>query len=637
MKKIDRTKLSYFVLGVVLVGLFLFFSYSRVFDEFEYSTLDFRYRSRPPQKAPENIAIIEISDDSIAKIGEWPFPRNYHALLIKALNSAGARTIIFDVFFSEKTKDDKEFAKTISESGNVFIPYVFDLDREKLDKTHAYATGYAASSIKEIQQASAGAGFVNVIPDRDGKVRRVPLFIEYEGEYYPQITFLAALNEMGYRFEDVKIFPGERVVIGEDMIIPLDYDSSLLVNFVDRWGGTFRHYSYVDVIQSYLADITGQEPIIDLEELKDSVCFIGMTATASPDAHPSPMESMYPGVGVHTSVYSSIMKNNFLMRLGRWWNLLILVLMWVATAYLTSKSRKRFAIFSILLIMVGYVVTTGVIFTVFGIWVDAFYPLASIGAVYVIFTFRKYLVETQKRELIEKELNIAKDIQRSFLPKEIPEVGGIKVDAKMITARQVGGDLYDVIKLDDERMGLMLGDVSGKGVPAALYMAEVVSVFRTYVHEGSASEVVRKVNDRLIRESNTNLFVTLTYMILDTKTHTATFSIGGHLPTVLIEPDGNIELLDVSEGMPLGMIESDFVEGERKYKPGSIFVLYTDGVTEAMDVRENMFGQERLVELCRTLAGKSPQEVVDAVHEAVEQFAGKAKQHDDITVMAIKI
>ena len=636
MKKIDRTKLTYLVLGAVLVGLFLFFSYSRVFDEFEYSTLDSRYKIRPPQKIEESIAIIEIGDDSIAKIGKWPFPRNYHALLVKALNSAGAHTIIFDVFFSEKTDQDEEFARTISEAGNVFIPYVFELDREKLDKTHAYATGYAASSIKELQDAAVGTGFVNVIPDRDGKVRRVPLFIEYEGEYYPQVTFLAALDNMGYGFEDVKIFPGRKVVVAEDMVIPLDYDSSLLVNFADRWGGTFRHYSYVDIIQSYLADITGQEPIVDLEELKDSVCFIGMTATASPDAHPSPMESMYPGVGVHTSVYSSIIRSSFLQRLGRWWNLLILILMWIATAYLTSRSRKRFAIFSIFLIMIGYVGITIAVFTVFGVWIDVFYPLASIGAVYVIFTFRKYLIETQKREIIEKELNIAKDIQRSFLPKEIPEVGDIKVSTKMLTARQVGGDLYDVIKLDDEKMGLMLGDVSGKGVPAALYMAEVVSVFRTYVHEGSASEVVKKVNDRLIRESNTNLFVTLTYMILDPKTNTADFAIGGHLPTILIEPDGNVDLLDVSEGMPLGMIESDFAEGKTQYKPGSIFVLYTDGVTEAMDVRENMFTQERLVELCKALKGKTPEEVVDSVQEEVAKFAGKAKQHDDITVMAIK-
>lgn len=108
------------------------------------------------------------------------------------------------------------------------------------------------------------------------------------------------------------------------------------------------------------------------------------------------------------------------------------------------------------------------------------------------------------------------------------------------------------------------------------------------------------------------------------------------MPTVLIEPDGEVLLLDLEEGMPLGMIECEFSIGERKYKPGSIFVLYTDGVTEAMNLQNDMFGQERLVDLAKKLKGKSPEEVVKAIHDAVTVFAGKAKQHDDITVMAIK-
>ena len=636
MKKIDATTLINYALAIFLGGLFLFFSYARVFDEYEHSTLDFRYRVRPARNVDENIVIVEIGDDSIEKLGKWPLPRNYHGLLVKALKYAGVKTVVFDVFFSEKKEEDEAFADAVEKAGNVYIAYVLELDRTASDKTMPHATEYAASLVDPLKEAARDTGFVNIIPDMDGKVRRVPPFIEMDGEYYPHLTFLAVLNDMGYEFDEVEIIPGKEIILSEEIRIPLEEDSSILVDYPASWGKAFRHYSYVDIIQSYLADVMGKETSMDLKELEGSVALIGVTATASPDAHPSPMEPMYPGIGVHASLYNSMLQNVFLRRLNRWWNLLILLVMWVLTAYVTTKARKRFAILSILLIIFGYTSLAVTLFVVFGIWMDIFYPLVTVGGIYMLFTFKKYVIESQRREIIEKELNIASDIQQSFLPKDIPEVGGIEIDSEMLTAHQVGGDLYDIVELDDSRLGVMLGDVSGKGVPAALYMAKVVSVFRTFIKDGTAAEVVKKVNDRLVAESGTNLFVTLTYMIFDTKTNTTDFAIGGHLPTILITPSGEVELLDVAEGMPLGLIDSDFSPGEKKYEKGSIFILYTDGVTEAMNENEEMFTDERLVNLCRSFKGLTPQEIVRRIQKAVLDFAGRAKQHDDITVMAIK-
>ncbi len=635
-KEFDRTKVFYFLLIASLVGLFLYFSYSRAFDEFENSAIDFRLKLRPHQDVSDDIVIIEIGDDSIEKLGKWPFPRNYHALLTNALKHSGVKTIVFDIFFSEGKKEDEEFARAIREAGNVYMPHVFELDRENPDRSRLCATGFAARLIEVYKKPAKGVGFINVVPEIDGKIRRVPPFVEYEGVYHPHITVLAVLNNLGYSFSDVKIIPQKSFIVSEDLVIPLDENSSILVNYPDVWGKAFRHYSYIDILQSYLADVTGQEPIVDLSELKDTVCFIGLTATASPDAHPSPMEPLYPGVGVHTSLYNSVLNKSLLVRLNRWWNLLILIMLWVLTAFVTSRSRKRFVIPFIVLLMVSFVSAAVLLFCFAGIWIDVFYPVVTVAAVYVVFAFKKYVGEIQKREILEKELDIAKNIQQSFLPREIPEVGGIKIGVEMLTARQVGGDLYDIVQLDEDRLGVMLGDVSGKGVPAALYMARVVSVFKTYVRKGAVAEVVKKVNERLVDEGGSNLFVTLTYMEFKTKTNTVDMAIGGHLPTIVIGPDGNVELLNVEEGMPLGLISSDFSQITYKYKPGSIFVLYTDGVTEAMNLKKDMFEEERLVELSKTLKGCSPEEVVKTIHKAVDDFAGKAKQFDDITVMAIK-
>ncbi|MBD3426612.1 MAG: CHASE2 domain-containing protein [Candidatus Omnitrophica bacterium] len=636
LKKVDTARLASYLFAAALVGLLLFFSYSRVFDEFEYSVLDFWYRARPPIAVDRDIVIIEVGDDSIEKIGKWPFPRKYHALLTRALKSAGAETIVFDIFFSEHKEGDEAFAEAIKEAGNVYVPYVFELAPSARGRTHVKATKFAAPLVEVIARVVKGSGFVNVEPDIDGKVRRVPLFIEYEGEYYPHLTFNVALDKLGYAFGDIDIEPGERITAGEDLVIPLYEDSSVLVNYPARWGRAFRHYSYVDILQSYLADVTGQKPAVNLKELAGTVCFIGLTATASPDAHPSPMEPIYPGIGVHTSLYNSIMKGLFLRRLGRGWNLLILVLMWIITGYVTLKSPRKIAILSIILIMAAYLLAAMICFWPFGVWVDVFYPLVTIAAIYVMVTLKKYFTEIQKRELIEKELDIAKGIQRSFLPREIPEAGGLDICARMLTARQVGGDLYDVVELPGGRIGVMLGDVSGKGVPAALYMARVVSVFKAFAKKGEPGEVVSQVNDNLVLEADSGLFVTMTYNVFDTSAGKISFAIGGHNPTILIDPDGRIELLDVEAGIPLGMMQSVFTQNSRQYAPGSIFVFYTDGVTEAMGPDDEMFGMERLTELASLLKGATAEEVVDAILAAVTDFEGPDRQHDDITVVAVR-
>ncbi|MFH1395058.1 MAG: SpoIIE family protein phosphatase [Candidatus Omnitrophota bacterium] len=477
---------------------------------------------------------------------------------------------------------------------------------------------------------------MNLVQDSDGKIRNILPYIKYEGKNYPQLAVLAAINDLGYRFDQIEIVSGKRMIVADDFVIPLNEDSSMIINYPSKWEKSFKRYSYVQILQSYLAEVTGQKPEVNLDDFKGKKCFIGLTASTVPDTNPSPMQTLYPGVGINASVYNSIAGHNFLKRLNRWWNLAVLILLWGCTAYITGRVRKRFGVLSIFFIIAGYIVIAMALFYPFGIWVDVFFPLISVVVIYVIFTFKKYVTEIQKRELIEKELNIAKDIQRSFLPKEIPVITGMDIDVEMATARQVGGDLYDIVPLKDNKVGIMIGDVSGKGVPAALYMARVVSVFKTFIRDISAGEILKNVNERLISEnSGNNLFVTLTYMIFDVVAGSVTYAVGGHLPAILVEPDGNVELLNTKEGMPLGLMKGNFSENTKKYKKGSMFLLYTDGITEAMNTREEMFGQERILDLVKNLKNCNSRQVVAALHKAVADFTGKAAQHDDITVIVV--
>ena len=634
--KLDNKKILTWLSSGVLVCVILALSYFRTFDEFEFGMIDLRYKLRPEQSVDENIVIIHIGDNTIGRLGEWPIPRSYHGLLVKALRSAGVKEIVFDVFFSEETKDDKGFADSVQAAGNVFLPYVFEMDLRKTHNRFIQAKQFIAPLIDVLKSAAYKTGFVNVQPDVDGKVRKVLAFIEYQGSFYPQLALAAALDHFGVDLGKVEIIPGRKIIVKEGVEIPLDTDSGIIVNFPAGWGKAYRHYSYVEIIQSFIANMRGEEPELDLDELKDAVCFVGFTAAASPDAHPSPLQPLYPGVGVHASVYNSIMKNTFLRRVSPLGNLVILIFMLVGTAFVSTVSRKSSSLISIGLIICGYSVIAIALFCFVGIWIDMFYPLVTIVGIYIIYTFKKYLSETKKRELLEKELDIAKDIQQSFLPKDIPDMPGLDIYAEMLTARQVGGDLYDVVQFDEDRIGIMLGDVSGKGVPAALFMARVVSVFKTYVREGQPEEVLKLANDVLSSEATTGLFVTIVYMIFNTKEKTVCFASGGHNPSLFVDPEDKFKWMDVEEGMPLGLIEGNYSGAKMEYKPGSVFVLYTDGVTEAMNVNSEMFEEERLLELTKKMKNKSAKEIVECIHKEVEIFAGKAPQHDDITVLVVK-
>lgn len=632
----NREKIRNSILAFICVSIFLSISYFRVFDEFEYSTLDFRFKIRPEQPVDENIVIIHIGDDTIDKLGEWPIPRRYHALLVRALHSAGAKEIIFDVFFSEPAKGDDVFANALKETDSTYLPYIFEINPENQGEKYLRATRVIAPIVASLKEACKNTGFINIQPDIDGKVRRIFGFIEYNGKFYPHMAMLAVLNNMGVSFKDVEISPGKKIVVNKNRTIPLGEDSTIFVNYPAKWGHAFKHYSYVDVIQAHAAGILGTKPVIDLNELKDKICFIGFTAAASPDAHPSPFEPLYPGVGVHASVYNSILRGDFLHRLNRWWNLLILIVVWLITAFITAKSYKGFAIVSIGLIIAAYTLVSVALFCFSGVWIDAFYPVVTIVVLYVAVTFRKYLIETRQREVIERELDIAKDIQRSFLPADIPHVGNLDVFANMLTAWQVGGDLYDVVRLDEDRLAVMLGDVSGKGVPAALFMAKVVSVFKTSIKHGRAEDIIRDINERILIESSSNLFVTLTCMIFDTKANRVNYASGGHNPTLYVDPDGNTEWLEVDEGMPLGILEGNYSGKTIDYRPGGVFVLYTDGVTEAMNIKEEMFEEERLLELVKNTRKNSAKEIAEEIQKKVAEFAGGAKQHDDITILVVR-
>jgi sigma-B regulation protein RsbU (phosphoserine phosphatase) len=242
---------------------------------------------------------------------------------------------------------------------------------------------------------------------------------------------------------------------------------------------------------------------------------------------------------------------------------------------------------------------------------------------------------------IQHELKVATRIQQSILPRTFPPFPHRKefnIYAEMLAAKDVGGDFYDFFLIDENRLGFVVGDVSGKGVPAAILMAVSRTLLRaTALTAESAGECLNYVNQVLVRQSDPAMFVTIFYGILHTDTGELEYSVGGHNPPFLFSEKRGVEMMKSKGGMIVGMIEQARYTTERvQLEPGDGIYLYTDGVSEAEDIAENQLGEERMGEMLQELKSQPVEEIIRATFRLIDAFAKGAPQHDDITAMALR-
>ncbi|NQT46298.1 MAG: SpoIIE family protein phosphatase [Candidatus Omnitrophica bacterium] len=624
-------------LATLLVAIVLLASYLRLLDRFELITLDFRYNFRPAQTTNPDIVLIEIAEDSLKALGRFPFPRDYHATLIDILRAVGVRMIVFDIMFSEPSDRDKEFIEALRKTKNVYIPFAFRLSEEKSGGVPE-AISLDAPLFKGLETALTSSGFINRWTDQDGKVRRVLPFMRYKGDFYPHLTLKAACDYLDIPLKQISVTKSQKVTIDDRLILPIDEDGTMLLNFAGRWTDTFSHYSYVDIIAAYHDMTSGKEPRIDLDGLRGKVCFIGLTAAGTHDLSPVPLEAVYPMVGVNVNLFNMITEGIHLRRMGRTGNMLMLIALSLLLFFLIKRPRPFIGLLITVIFIVSLIAASMILFGFFGLWIDLAYPTVLLGILFLAVTLTKFFREARKRQQIEKELAVAKSIQESFLPSDIPQLDRFEIAVNMDTAKHVGGDLYDIIIIAGGKLGVMIGDVSGKGVPAALYMAKAETLFRAFSKsETSPSAVVTKMNDELSADSRSGLFVSLIYSVFDVSADKCAFSNAGHLPIMRLR-SGKAQLIPSDGGMVAGVMEgADFVDENVALIKGDVLAMYTDGVTEAMNIKREEFGENRLAALLEKAGGQSADDILKVIMEGIRQFQGKAPQHDDITLIVVKI
>ena len=248
---------------------------------------------------------------------------------------------------------------------------------------------------------------------------------------------------------------------------------------------------------------------------------------------------------------------------------------------------------------------------------------------------------TKERAKITSELNIAKQIQESSLPNifpPFPERKEFEIYASMEPAKEVGGDFYDFFKVDENKLAFLIADVSGKGVPAALLMMSSRSMLKSVVLAGSSVEdTFNVVNDRLAFRNYLNMFVTVWMGVLDLRTGVVEFACAGHNPPAICRADGTVEFAKSKPGLVMAAMEGTRYKRQMlKLEPGDTIFLYTDGVTEATNANEELFGDDRLLQTLREACGMEPAEICPFVKSKIDEFVGDAPQFDDITMLALK-
>lgn len=254
---------------------------------------------------------------------------------------------------------------------------------------------------------------------------------------------------------------------------------------------------------------------------------------------------------------------------------------------------------------------------------------------------RQLTETTAAKERIQSELKLATDIQASLLPRifpPFPDRDDIELYALMEPAKEVGGDFYDFFFLDDHRICLVIGDVSDKGVPAALYMMVAKTLLKSEaLRDTSPAEILERVNSILALDNETSMFVTVFCAILDTDNGALSCANAGHLPPVFLKPGEAAVYHRFNPGFVLGPMPGISYQTEQlTLQPGDLFLLYTDGVNEAVDPDKNEFGEQRLLDCVNKTGAGQPEAIIHAIRTEVLEFANGAPQSDDITMLAIR-
>ena len=647
-------------------------------------------RTYQPLSMP--VRIVAIDDASVARLGQWPWPRKLMANLVDRIAAGRPRALGVDIIFSEPDRfspsllaslpglpksvarelaalpsSEKDLAAAFAE-----VPTVLGvgMSNQARSDNHArmrialvrqigkdprpYLLSYPGlvRSLPELTAAERGEGVLSGAPDRDGILRRVPLFVIGDGRLLPSLMLGMLQAAFGGALGIVSGREGVQGATFSDLFMPTDRHALAYPYFTPS----------LDV--RYVPAAALLNGSYDPANLRNGLVFLGVTGLGLVDEKQTPLGLM-PGVEVGAQLLESMLTGNLLHRppLVEEAEIALMIAAALVTIFLLPYRSPRLAVGVFAVIIVALIGVEYASFRALHLLFDGVYP-----ALGVIVTFGMMLgaslraAEAARRRLgadlerereakarFEGELNAARAIQMGLLPRHFigfPDRRDVDIYAVIEPARMVGGDLYDFVMLDSYRLSFAIADVSGKGVPAALFMAMSKEVLRaaTVSHGDALDKVFAEANARIAAASNdmagvgaNMMFVTVFAGVLDLASGRLVYISAGHDSPFVLGPQEQAQRLPARGGPPLGSVEDfPYPVEERQLAPGEMLLLYTDGVTEAENAQHGFYTEVRLEQVLASAPVDSARAAVDFVRDDVSHFSQGAEQADDITLLAVR-
>lgn len=596
---------------------------------------DLGMQLRVTDEAAVNVVVVAIDRSSLDNLFPQPaFPISRHLGIhtdaVRKLDSAGAKLIVFDVLFdrlagvADTLKE--RFASAITGADNVILAASIerqsDTDR---DGTGTATEAILCQPIKPILDACKGTALIDMPSDADGVIRRCYYGKVFQGEIHPSI----------------------------ESLIHSCFDTTLAISLPDT--GSF----HIDYSRGFRGvETVSYERILTEDNwqhiVRDKIALIGLTNNGEVDRFKTPISrlanrenSKMSGVEIHAHATETLLGLTYIDKVSAISTFLIGTL--ILGLCVLAVSRVRVIVGVLIALTVIMISTLGTMLLIaeysltlqVGQFVAALVILV-IGAYAITLGFLRKSSESMGRKLdgIKRDMDTAGVIQKNLQTVEFPENDKLEISASQESFNQVGGDYYDVVELRDGRIGILVADVSGKGVPGSLIMANLQGRFRQIAPDTpKPSDVLANLNTLVNQAAGAkSMFATLFYGIVDTENLTLTFANAGHCCPVLCSSDGKAHMIE--EGGPMIGPFSDMTwdDHELQLSDDDVFCLYSDGISETWDKsKRNMFSEERVATCLEAVFSKSTKEIIEHILKECKAFAGGGGFDDDWTLLVFRI
>ena len=621
------------------------------------AVFDTYQRLMPRSRASAPAVIVAIDERALDARGQWPWPRTLMAELLRAILAAGPAAVGVDLFFAEPDRASPAGDAALAEAieGEKVVLGIAGLeyrDRRFPFPPSAAPVRIAAKrelalrrydgqlqSRPEISRAAAGRGLLS--SDAKGVVRRVPLIARIGQVLVPSLSVEMIRVAIDAPLLGLTDRGGEHLELGiGNVSVPLQSDGSMYLYFGHEDGERFVSAEQI---------LSGSVPA---DVLRDKLVLVGITGLGLLDYQVTPLGERIPGVEVHAQLIEQMYDGNYLRRpTGATWLEAALLLAAGALLVLWVPTVRPWMSASLLAAVLAVLVALGLAAFRAGYLVDVAAPAIGAAVLFAGLLASTLAEADQQRRLLREaqarvagELEAARRIQMGLLPapRELfAYERRFTLDAHLEPARTVGGDFYDCFMLDGERLFFLVGDVSGKGLGASLFMALAKSLVKSIALRGDGgdpAEVLRAANAEIGRDNPESLFVTVFAAVLDARTGRMRYCNAGHEPPVLCQPGEAPQRLADCAGPPLCVIaDFPYASGELALAPDGWLCAVSDGVTEAMNPRGELYGAPRLLAALTASGSREPQAVLAAVREDVRRYAAGAEQSDDVTLVCVRL